>query len=342
MNELEKFFTGCFFPYIEQNQMDAIFILGDVFDDRRSLNVKAYNQAKRIFDYLDQFEVQTFVIPGNHDLYYKNTLTPNSVEPFVDKLKNFHYCGEPTDVKIGSTKFLLIPWICQENEAEAMRFIAESDANVLCTHTDIVGSQSVPGIFLDHGFQPEQFTQYDYVLNGHIHTRSSFNNIRNLGTQYQFNWSDYGQQKGFHVFDTEERRLEFVPNPSVLYDKFYYTEDLVEGIDPLRWVDANEDRITDKFIKFVVTAKTDHYTFEKFLARVQQVRAHEINFIENITDSLTGEDVNPQATLDQSKSTMHIINDYLEVYPTTLNKSLMSQLLAQLYTEALNKRSELS
>lgn len=337
MDEAENFFKKVFFPYIEQNQMDAIFLLGDTFDDRRSINVKAVNQAKRLFDYIDKFEVPVFAIPGNHDIYYKNTLRPNSVEPLIADYKNFNFVDEPTTVKFDKVKFLLVPWICAENEDACVEAIRNVEADILCLHTDIMGSQSVPGIFLDHGFDPAAFLKYDMVLNGHIHTRSSFNNVKNLGTQYQSEWSDYGQTKGFHVFDTETRQLVFHENPSMIYEKFYYTQDLVEGIDPLDWIKTNGWRMENKFIKFVVTEREDKYLFERFLTECHKIKTHELNFIENVTDVVSDEEFNPEI-FDQAKSTLHIIKDYVDqVVRTDLNKPLLMQLLTQLHTEAVNK-----
>ena len=37
-------------------------------------------------------------------------------------------------------------------------------------------------------------------------------------------WSDYNNQKGFHVFDTETRELEFIPNPYTIFAKIKYDD----------------------------------------------------------------------------------------------------------------------
>ena len=45
------------------------------------------------------------------------------------------------------------------------------------------------------------------VLSGHFHQKSEFANIRYLGSQMQFTWSDYGDNKYFHIFDTDTQEI---------------------------------------------------------------------------------------------------------------------------------------
>jgi hypothetical protein len=42
-------------------------------------------------------------------------------------------------------------------------------------------------------------------------------NISYLGTPYEITFADVNEKKGFHVFDTETRVMEFVPNENKLF-----------------------------------------------------------------------------------------------------------------------------
>ena len=335
-NELLKFFFEVFFPYLEHYKIKDIIIAGDVFDDRRSMNIRTLNTARQFFDYLEQKEIRTFITPGNHDLYFKSKIEPNSVQPLIEHYKNIFYIGEPTDVTYEGVKFLLVPWICDENEDLALDKFKNSDAKILVTHADIQGSQHVPGIISQHGYPTDLFDHFYMVLNGHIHTRSSFNNIVNLGVQYQQNWSDLNQVKGFHVFETETMNLEFIPNPSTLYDKFYYDDDLVEGIDPLQWVEENRERIENKFIKFVISNRKNRFLFEKFVQKLETIDKHELTFIDNDMYSFEEQDIDAEI-FSQQKSTLHIIADCINEYDTKLNKEVILKFINQLYVESLNR-----
>ena len=37
-------------------------------------------------------------------------------------------------------------------------------------------------------------------------------------------WSDYGQTKYFHIFDTETREIEAIPNPYTIFEKLMYND----------------------------------------------------------------------------------------------------------------------
>lgn len=336
--ELQDFLTKTFFPWVDSNDVKYCIIAGDVFDERRSVLVKTLNHSKNyLFDELEKRQIETYIIPGNHDIAYKNTLYPNSLQPILSYYKHLHFIDNPTILQLENCSFRLIPWICSENEIECLKSIEEGKENFLVTHLDILGSQSVPGIFLTHGFETKVFQNYENVLNGHIHTRSYFDNIINLGTQYQMNWSDFGQQKGFHIIDAQTRDLDFIENPSVVYEKFYYDQDLVEGVDPLEWIEYNKNRIQNKYVKIVIGNKKNNYTFEKFCDKISNIGAYEVSFLDNIIVDAFDETLDEETILNNSKSTMHIMKDYIDCIETNLNKDILFQLSNQLYQEALNK-----
>ena len=80
---LEKFYNEIFFPYLEQNEIEHIIQLGDVFDRRKFINFSSLNDCYRyFFDRLKGFK--TYIIAGNHDVYYKNTNKLNSLELLIN------------------------------------------------------------------------------------------------------------------------------------------------------------------------------------------------------------------------------------------------------------------
>ena len=74
-----KFYNETFFPYLRENNIKTILHLGDYFEHRKFVNFKALNHNKKVFlDVLRKEGIHMSIIPGNHDVYYKNTNNLNS------------------------------------------------------------------------------------------------------------------------------------------------------------------------------------------------------------------------------------------------------------------------
>ena len=43
-------------------------------------------------------------------------------------------------------------------------------------------------------------------------------------------WSDYGQTKYFHIFDTETREIEAIPNPNTIFEKLMYNDNETNSV----------------------------------------------------------------------------------------------------------------
>ena len=68
----ELFYKNVFFPTLEENGIDTIIHMGDVFDSRKSIDYQSLEWSKEVvFEPLRKYKV--YAITGNHDCYYKNT-----------------------------------------------------------------------------------------------------------------------------------------------------------------------------------------------------------------------------------------------------------------------------
>ena len=70
----ERFYTEVFFPYLKKHDIKQILHLGDYYDHRKYVNFKALNSNRKVFlDRLREDGIHMDIIPGNHDVFYKNT-----------------------------------------------------------------------------------------------------------------------------------------------------------------------------------------------------------------------------------------------------------------------------
>ena len=152
---------------------------------------------------------------------FKNTLEINSPDLLLRDYKdNITIYEEPSKWQ----GIDIIPWICKDNEQDISEFIQESKNQVCFGHFELVGYEMDRGNICHEGMDPQVLSKYDLVLSGHFHHKSNNGSIVYVGTPGEMTWADYNDERGFHVFDTETRELEFVKNPYSMFFKISYDE----------------------------------------------------------------------------------------------------------------------
>ena len=90
-------------------------------------------------------------------------------------------------------------------------------ADYVFGHFEITDFYMMPGVKAKNGLTIKDFKNKK-VFSGHYHIRQEKDNIIYLGTPYQLNFGDAGNEKGFYILDTETNELQFFPNT---YNKKY-------------------------------------------------------------------------------------------------------------------------
>ena len=321
-----KFYDNVFFPYLEKNNIQKIIHLGDYFEHRKYVNFKVLRHnyehfIKKLYDY----DIHMDIILGNHDVYYKNTNTLNSLREILKQYSDrIHIHEEPTVKCYEGLDIGLLPWMCEENYDKSMDFIKNSKASIMMGHLELSGFKYMGNATIkSHGMDKSIFDRYDAVYSGHYHTKSSRSNVTYLGTQFELTWSDAGDPKYFHVLDTETRKLSAIKNPHVLFRKFYYNED--------DEIDVTKDMVEDNYVKVIVSNKKDLYKFDKFIEKIYDFKPYEVKIIENF-DEYAGEKINDDDVKVDDTSTL--LNSYIDATETNLDQDILKKMLQELLTEA--------
>ena len=169
-------------------------------------------------------------------------------------------------------------------------------------HLELNGFEAHRGYIMDHGAATSPYRKFDKVFSGHYHQRSTRENITYLGNPYQIYWNDYNCKRGFHIFDTETKELEFIPNPYEIYSKIYYNEDQLNSSK------FNYADYTSNFIKIIVEKKTDPDKFEFFISQLYAAGVHEIKVIE---DPSFEQDLNEEIDIEK-EDTLTILEKYVD------------------------------
>ena len=325
-----KFWKETFFPYIDKHNINHIIHLGDIVDRRKYINyVTADNLKMDFINPLKQRKIKFWCIIGNHDIYYRNSLEINALDQLYGVDKNINLISKPKEITIDGCKLLLMPWICQNNWNDSWEAIKKSKSQIMMGHLELNGFEMYKGAVCETGFDLENFSKFDMVLSGHFHHRSSSNNIYYLGAPYEITWSDYQDPKGFHIFDTQTRELEFIENPFNMFYKFMYNDSdmKIEDLD-----DIDLSIYENTYMKVIIQNKTNPYLFDLFVDRLTKVGVHNLQIIEDLFNLDIG---NESDIIDEAKSTMEMLESYVEQIDTKVSKKKLKGLFQGLYNEAL-------
>jgi DNA repair exonuclease SbcCD nuclease subunit len=332
-NFMEKFYKNVFFPILDQRKIDTVLMLGDTFDRRKYINFVTYSNSKRIyFDELYKRNIKTHIIVGNHDTSYKNTNEINSVDLLLREYDNVHVIDEPETIDLQGTTVCMVPWICSDNYEQSMEYMKNDKSEICMGHFEIQGFSMYKGMESHEGFDRTVFDKFDMVFSGHYHHKSSDGHIYYLGNPYELTWSDYNDPRGFHIFDTETRELEFIQNPNSIFYKINYDDTIM---DAMKYYTTMElDQFKDTYVKIIVANKTNPFLFDMFLNNLYKVTPIDVSIVEDIIDLTEGVE---DDIITNAEDTLTILNKYVDnIELPDIDNTKLKGILKSLYVEALN------
>lgn len=317
---------------MREEGIKELLILGDTFDRRKYVNFYSLKRTKEMFfDVLQEEGINVYMLAGNHDTYFKNTNDVNSIDLLLGEYGNVHVINNPEHLYIGTHKICMMPWICPENYDECMSMIKDTDASYCMGHFEIAGFAMYRGMPSEDGLDRSLFRKFNRTFSGHYHHKSNADGIYYLGNPYELTWQDYGDARGFHIFDLDADDLTFIKNPNVMFHRILY-DDKIESITEINNKDLSA--YTNTYVKVVVVNKTNPYLFDKFMNNLYNVNPIDINIVEDFSDLTEGLDDN---MVDQAEDTLTILNKYIDnVKEDSINNERLKSLMKELYTEALS------
>ena len=317
-----KFYNDIFFPTLEEYGIDTVIDMGDTFDSRKGIDFSSLSWAKsNYYDRLEKLNCKVITVVGNHTAYYKNTNKINTVDLLLREQENVHVISEPKELLVHDLKILFIPWINVENEQKTINLLKGSTSKIAMGHLELNGFAAYKGHTMEDGMDCKLFEKFELVFSGHYHTRSDNGKIFYLGNPYEIYWNDVNDSRGFHIFDTETLKTVPVNNPYKMYHIIYYED------TPYQTFNVNE--YTNKIVKIIVRKKTDSKEFEKFVDKLYTANLAELKIVESFE---LQESENFEAF--ESEDTLSILNRYIEESEIDLDKSIVQNLIQEIYKEA--------
>lgn len=319
-----------FFHILDVRGIKHCIHLGDLFDRRKYINYVTARLCRETFlQPLRDRGIETHIIAGNHDQYYRNTHDVNALQEIIgDRYENIHTYATPAMISMGSLDIQLIPWITDSNSKESYAAIKNARTDILMGHFEIVGFEMYRGHVCDHGLSVGLFDRYSWVYSGHYHHRSVSGNVHYLGAFGEYTWSDYDDSRGFHILDTETRELEYLVNPHPIHKMLAY--------DDVKYPDIMQitefDKCKDAFIKVVCGSKQDLFKFEQFIDTLYKAGPLDISIVE---DANAIQDLSEEEIIDEAEDTATTLKKYIEGLKLPVDTAIMNNFMQDVLKEAL-------
>ena len=326
----DKFFNEVYFPELKSRGISEVIQLGDIVDRRKFINYVTLNKLRSFVDKHKENNINLHVLIGNHDVPYRNTNEINSMNELFSNHNFIHSYAEPKEIDIDGCKLLMMPWINSSNYSKCMGMMKDTKAQILFGHLEIKGFEMYRGMPSHEGFDASSFDKFDIVFSGHFHRKSEKGNIHYVGTPYEITWSDYNDRRGFHIWDTETREIEFIENPNKMFNKVWY-DDTDQTLDKI--LNQNFDYLKSSYVKIIVQNKNNPYWFDLFTNKIYEESPLDVTIVD---DHRNMNELNSSDLTNEAEDTLTILGNYIKALETNVNKKDLDKLMSSLYNESLS------
>jgi DNA repair exonuclease SbcCD nuclease subunit len=219
--------------YANQNGIEVIIVLGDLFHDRVNLNIKVISEVASFLDEAKfAYDQDWLIFPGNHDMFMRHSWGINSLKPIRRLMTLIDDVGL---VKIGGRRFRIIPFI--QHEQIYMRVLEHleektEEGDILLTHIGVSKAKSNSCFLIQHWNMVNfEETKFDKVFAGHFHCNQQFDKVHIPGSPLPFRFDEGMVPHGFYRFDCDSGEATFVD--------IEVGEDLIGGTPPPDFITVN-------------------------------------------------------------------------------------------------------
>lgn len=308
--------------FIIDNNIKNLIHLGDVFDNRKTIDIRTLNFVMKYFiTMLKELNLNVFILVGNHDTVYKNSIELNTVRELMGWC-GFHIIDKPEDVTINNSSFCMIPWICESNKNECIEFIQRSNSAFCLGHFDIAGFKiSKSGNVSKHGLKTTLFKKFYHTLSGHFHAYSSDNGITYIGSPYMLSFNDVDDVRRFVLFDSTTGGWSVC---SDLFEPYYYVIS--------KWnKDIDVQQYKNAIVKVVIDSTANKYEFDLWYKKLNEV-AYKTSIIESEVYNSHIQDID---TIEVKKDTLTFLYEYADfIYKDDKDLNVIKTTLQEVYREA--------
>lgn len=298
---------------------DYVLHLGDLFDIRPHTDELVRHTVKNLIKkFVYDFPVNFYIMAGNHDVYYKSTnevSSLDSLEGITSEYKEFKIVKEPLDIIKDDIKISLVPW--ESNIEKLENNILKAKGDYLFLHTDInemrYGKEK--NRIIENGINRKLLDNFKKIFSGHIHWRSKKGKVEYVGSPYELNKSDIGNEKYITILNLEDGSTEYVLNDYSPKFKIinYENEESFKGVKNNDFVEVllNNDKIED---------------FKNFIKeKGEKLKNYDVRYVNT--------NVELENTIDIKNALVNNDDSYIKNLIINLEKENVKNLLLEVYKE---------
>jgi DNA repair exonuclease SbcCD nuclease subunit len=188
-------FVDWFIIKAKEQGAETFIFCGDWAHNRRTVEVSSLNYSVTAFEKLSDAFEKCWIIPGNHDNFYREKRDLNSM-PYLNKFTNVHVVK---DIEI-IDEVAFIPWLV----GDEWKKLKNIKSRYCFSHLEMGGFLMNAMVEMpDHGgLNVEHLSGPEYVFSGHFHKRQQKGNIIYIGNAFPHNYADaWDDERGMMILE---------------------------------------------------------------------------------------------------------------------------------------------
>ena len=328
----------------KEEKVDYVVFCGDFFDSRFSINVQTLNCAIQAIQNLAYNFERLYLIVGNHDTYYKNVNTVNSIK-FLEKISQTDNIiiiqDDPYFLMIQDKRLGFFPWGYTPEQRLNIKNYEICDYGF--GHFETNGIEQTGSISSGAKYNySELFNLGEKIFSGHYHTNTFYSNKKLLmiGSTLQLDWSDFNKKKYIYTLDPVNDILTpFENNINARFEKIYYSKFEKNGYtenDLIKLCKHN-------FIKFVIDVKYQFNDILKFTEIIKEYKpaSLEIEYLISLTSDIILESTDDIVKSNSKDNKIYLLEYVQKVYneiknvDSSIDLNFLQELIHNYYQKSL-------
>jgi len=214
--------------YIKENQIDMVIFLGDLFRTSLPDNEWILNYTVSYFKDIYESVNNLIMLVGNHDVKNANWKTFLHIFKALGDLGNnkLYILDQPSVINLDDLCILAYPFMLEQSHDFCLKMLDKKLKKTNCKQLIGIGHITVAGAVTgvknfkfttkNGGIDPNDlaFEDVNYWFLGHIHKHQVLNDkIVYVGSPDYISKSEWNDEKGFIVYDSDVKSYEFVKTP---------------------------------------------------------------------------------------------------------------------------------